>query len=78
MQNEFLEGLKDVLKMVRPNTDPNTVKMDSRLLEDLGLDSLSMLLVSLGIEKKYEMRFDKSVQLKTVQDVVDAVMKAKN
>ena len=77
MQNEIMEGLKEVLKMVRPQIDTETVTMESRLLEDIGLDSLTMLLMSLGIESRFNMRFANDVQLRTVQDVVDQIIKSR-
>lgn len=76
MQTEIMDGLKEVLKMIRPNINLDSVTPESRLLEDLGLDSLTMLLMSLGIENKFNMRFDSNVQLKTVQDVVDCIIRA--
>ena len=75
MENEILEGLKEVLKMIRPTADLDGVTPDSRLLEDLGLDSLTMLLLSLGIENKFNMRFDGNANLTTVADVIDNVKK---
>ena len=77
MENEIMEGLKEVLKMIRPTADLDGVTPDSRLLEDLGMDSLTMLLMSLGIENKFNMKFDDKVQLNTVRDVIDCVIKSK-
>ena len=75
-QQEIIDGLKEVLKMVKPSINTDNVTIDARLLEDVGLDSLTMLLTSMGIESKFNMRFDDSVRLTTVRDVVECVEKA--
>ena len=75
-QEEIINGLKEVIRMVKPAVNTDNVTADARLLEDLGLDSLTMLLMSLGIESKFNMRFDDSVRLTTVRDVVKCVEKA--
>jgi len=72
-KEEILEGLKEVFATVKPNMDVSKVSTDAALVTDLGVDSLSMLLLSLAIENKYGFQFDTKVQLKTVGDVVDYV-----
>ena len=59
--------------MVKPKLDLNTVTMDSSLIMDLGMDSLSMLLMSLGIENKYKMQFETAKPFTYVKEVVDYV-----
>ena len=77
MNDEILTGLKEVLKMVKPAMDTDCITPDTLLLEDLGLDSLTMLLMSLGIETKFQIRFDGSPTLVKVQDVIDYVQAKK-
>ena len=76
MQDNIFEGLKEVLRMVKPSINTDFVTPQSRLLEDVGLDSLTMLLMSMAIEQKFNMRFDNSVRLTTVADVIECVEKA--
>ena len=74
---QVFEGLKEVLSVVRPNTDMSSVGPDTQLVRDLGIDSLSMMLVSLAVEEKFQMRFDTSAPAPTtVSEVIDAVLKA--
>ncbi|MBO7396578.1 MAG: hypothetical protein J6T89_00790 [Bacteroidales bacterium] len=74
---QVFEGLKEVLSVVRPNTDMSSVGPDTQLVRDLGIDSLSMMLVSLAVEEKFQMRFDTSAPAPTtVGEVIDAVLKA--
>ena len=42
--------LEEILKTVKPKMDPARISMDASLTTDLGIDSLSMLLLSLAIE----------------------------
>lgn len=68
-----LNELKEILSNVKPSLDLDTVTMQSSLLEDLGVDSLSILLLSLAIEKRFDFTFDGMPQFKRVSDVVDYV-----
>lgn len=73
---EIFEGLKVIFANIRPQVDINTIGMDSRLLEDLYLDSLSMLLMSLAVEQKFSFQFETQAPFKTVGEVVEYVAKA--
>lgn len=75
-QEEVFAGLKEVLAVVKPSADLNAVTPGSLLLEEVGLDSLTMLLMSLGVENKFNIRLDDGVMPKTVQDVIDRVFAA--
>ena len=72
-QEEILAGLKVIFANIRPQVDINTIGMDSKLLEDLYLDSLSMLLMSLAIEQKFNFQFETQAPFKTVGEVVEYV-----
>lgn len=73
---EIFEGLKVIFANIRPQVDINTIGMDSRLLEDLYLDSLSMLLMSLAVEQKFNFQFETQAPFKTVGEVVEYVANA--
>ena len=47
----ILDELKIILKQINPNLDVDSVTLDTRLVEDLGLDSITILLLSFAIEK---------------------------
>lgn len=70
---EILEGLREILSMVKPKMDTSKIKLEDNLITDLGIDSLSMLLLSLAIENKYGIKIDTQVHFETVQNVVDYV-----
>ena len=76
-KEEVFEGLKEIIVTVKPAIDLDKVSYDSRLVTDLGIDSLSMLLLSLATEHKFNMHFDDSnPPFQTVGDVCDYVLKA--
>ena len=72
-KEEILAGLKVIFANIRPQADSSTIGMDSKLLEDLYLDSLSMLLMSLAIEQKFNFQFETQTPFTTVGEVVEYV-----
>lgn len=76
-REEIFAGLKEVLAIVRPSTDLSSVNDKTELVRELGIDSLSMMLVSLAVEEKFKMRFDPAAPAPTtVGEVIDAVAAA--
>lgn len=65
----MLEKLKEVLAKVLPDIDMSEVTEDSRLVEDLGFDSLAVMMLSMEIEDSFGFRFTEFVQFETVGDV---------
>lgn len=72
-EQEILEGLKEILTMVKPKADISKVGMESQLALDLAIDSLSMLLMSLAIEQKFGFEFTDRKPFRTVGDVVNYI-----
>ena len=73
-ENIFNE-LKTIFKMVKPNIDTEAWTEGTRLIEDLGLDSLTILLLSFAIEKKFEFKFDGAPKFASVGEVMDYIEK---
>ena len=74
MQREtILEGLKEILKQIKPSMDLTAVNEDAQLVRDLGLDSLTILLLSLAIETKFQFKFEGTPKFNTVSEVLDYV-----
>lgn len=65
----MLEQLKQILGKVLPEVDMSTVTESTKLVEDLGFDSLAMMMMSLEIEDAYNFKFTEFVQFETVGDV---------
>ncbi|MCF0200316.1 MAG: acyl carrier protein [Bacteroidales bacterium] len=77
-REEIFAGLKEIFAAVKPKSDLSKVTMDSSLVMDLGIDSLSMLLMSLAIEKKFDFQFKTMQQFKTVSEIVDYISEQVN
>ena len=76
-REDVLNGLKEVLSVIRPATDLTGVSYETELSRGLGVDSLSMLLLALATEEKFGMKFPDGVAMPTtVGEVCDAVLKA--
>lgn len=65
----MLEKLKELLGKVFPDVDMSQVTEQTRLAEDLGCDSLAMLMLSMEIEDAFNFKFTEFVQFETVGDV---------
>ena len=65
----MLDKLKEILAKVLPDTDVSKVTMDTRLVEDLGFDSLALMMMSMEIEEAFHFEFKEFVRFETVGDV---------
>lgn len=65
----MLEQLKTILAKVNREIDMDAVTEETRLIEDLSLDSLSMMLFAMEIEVAFGFRFTEPVKFVTVGDV---------
>ncbi len=77
-REEVFDGLKEIIGVIRPHTDLSHVGFETELVRELGIDSLTMLLLSLAAEEKFGMHFpDGAPAPVTVGEVCDAVVKAR-
>ena len=65
----MLEQLKEILGKVLPEVDMAQVTEDTRLVDDLGFDSLAMMMMSMEIEDAFQFKFTEFVRFETVGDV---------
>ena len=65
----MLDKLKEILGKVLPDTDMDTVTENTRLIEDLGFDSLAIMMMSMEIEDAFGFKFKEFVKFETVGDV---------
>jgi len=65
----MLEQLKTLLGKVLPEVDMSQVTQETKLVEDLGFDSLALMMLSMEIEDAFHFRFTEFVQFETVGDV---------
>ncbi len=67
------DKLITILQRVKPNVDISTVNMDSRLITDLGIDSLSMMLLAISVEDEFGIEFGDDTNFSTVKEICDYV-----
>lgn len=72
---EILDILKELFPTVLPHVDMSAVTLESDLFTDLGMDSLSLLLTSLAIENRFNIRITPNTKFTKVGDVVDYIQK---
>ena len=65
----MLNRLKEVLEKVLPDVEMSAVNEDTRLIEDLGFDSLAMMMMAMELEDAFSFKFTEFVKFETVGDV---------
>lgn len=65
----MLERLKEILSKVLPDLDMTGVTEETRLIEDLGFDSLALMMMSMELEDAFNFKFTEFVRFETVGDV---------
>lgn len=65
----MLDQLKEILGKVLPEVDMATVTENTKLVDDLGFDSLAMMMMSMELEDAFGFKFTEFVVFETVGDV---------
>lgn len=65
----MLEKLKEILEKVLPEVDMTDVTEETSLSDDLGFDSLALMMLAMEIEDAFGFRFTEFVHFETVGDV---------
>jgi acyl carrier protein len=65
----MIDQLKEILSKVNKDIDMQSITEDTRLVDDLGLDSLSIMLFAMEIEAAFGFRFTEPVKFVTVGEV---------
>ena len=63
--------LLNLIKKYLPEAKIASATPESRLLADLGMDSIGMLMLSMALEDEFGVSFSEPVHFVTVQDVLD-------
>ena len=66
----MLETLKKWMADVMPEIDTSNVTEETRFVEDLHFDSLSIMMLAMKIEDEYDMCFEEPMTFKTVGEVI--------
>ncbi len=65
------DRLLQLIKLYLPEDKIASATPSSRLLADLGMDSIGMLMLSFAMEEEFGVSFSEPVKFITVQDVLD-------
>lgn len=65
----MFERLKAILEKILPDVDMNVVTEQTKLIDDLGFDSLALMMMSMEIEDAMGFKFTEFVKFETVGDV---------
>lgn len=76
-REEIFAVLKEIISLVKPKLNLENVTMQSQLVSELSIDSLSMLLIALAVEEKFKIKFEPSSNFNTVGEVCDYIIAAK-
>ena len=63
------EQLKTVIAQSVPEIDIETVTLESSLKNDLGLDSLSTMMIAMLIEEEFNLNFEGNINFETVGEL---------
>ncbi len=69
----MLEKLKEILEKVLPDVDMSAVNEGTRLVDDLGFDSLAIMMLAMELEEAFGFKFTEFVKFETVGDVCEYV-----
>lgn len=73
-RENIFEGLKEILALIKPSMDLSGVNESSQLVRDVGLDSLTIMLLSLAVENKFQFKFEGTPKFNTVGEVIDYII----
>lgn len=65
------DRLVKLIKENMPDVDISKATPEARLKEDLGMDSIGLMMLSMAIEDEFNVTFNDVVTFSTVQDVLD-------
>ncbi len=68
--DEVMSKLAEILLKLKPETDLSLANENTKLVEELGMDSLTLLMMALQSEKTFGIRFE-NLQASSFQTVGD-------
>ena len=71
----ILETLKEIIHDADPTIDVDSITAESSLVEDLGIDSLTVAMISVEVEEKFLLEIDTNEKFVTVGDVCKYIEK---
>ena len=66
----MIARLMNIIKEVMPDANVESANESSRLFEDLGFDSIGMMMLAMALEDEFGVHFTEAVRFVTVADVI--------
>lgn len=70
MEKQILEELKEIIKDACPEADISAITNDTSIRNDLGIDSLRMMMIAIEIEKRFGVKFKNFPYIETIGDLL--------
>ena len=64
-----LDTLKDIIRDADPTIDVSVITESARLVEDLNIDSLTVAMISVELEERFDIEIDVNQRFSTIGDV---------
>ncbi len=68
-----LERLKKLFVKIMPQTDVSDVNAGTSITNDLGVDSLRMVMIAIALEEEFDIRLNYSDRFSTVGDIISFI-----
>ncbi|MGN0578390.1 MAG: acyl carrier protein [Ruminiclostridium sp.] len=68
-----LERLKKLFVEIMPQTDVSDVNAETSITNDLGVDSLRMVMLAIVLEEEFDIRLNYSDRFSTVGDIISFI-----
>ncbi|MGN0618941.1 MAG: acyl carrier protein [Ruminiclostridium sp.] len=68
-----LERLKKLFAKIMPQTDVSDVNAETSITNDLGVDSLRMVMLAIALEEEFDIRLNSSDRFSTVGDIISFI-----
>lgn len=77
-EQKIFDQLKDILLTIKPKIDQSLLTEKAHLINDIGMDSLSMLLLVLAIENEFGIKIPGNSNFLTVNEAVKFIKENAN
>ena len=64
------ERLKKIFVKIMPHTDVSNITLETSIKNDLGVDSLHMVMIAIALEDEFKIQLNLSERFMTVGDVI--------
>ena len=64
------ERLKKIFVKIMPQTDVSNITLETSIKNDLGVDSLHMVMIAIALEEEFKIQLNLSERFMTVGDVI--------